>query len=295
LRSWTNQQENPVRQQLRLPGFRQKEPIGGEVETGRGKKGKKAGWHWTLGLKDTIFAGIGVVGLMMMSFALGALAGRGDIYRAAYSWGLMNPDGAKVAQWTPPPGPPALAPVVAPGTATSPTATAAVAPAPAAAPAPPAPVTPAAKPEQPGPVTGSIAALPPPAAAKKKGSTGTTQRDPKAREEEMRQVRQEVVPKLKFQNSFDTGLKPRLTKSKDHDKAQATPVKVGQYRSNKEAQAKVAELQKKGVKATLKQTKDAKGPLYTVYKPGSPAQPGAEKLVQKPEKSSNPAPKPKSE
>ena len=111
----------------------------------------------------------------------------------------------------------------------------------------------------------------------------------------MRQVRQEVVQKLKFQNSFDTGPKPRLPKAKDHDKAQSTPVKVAQYRNNKEAQAKVAELQKKGVKATLKQTKDSKGTLYIVYKPASPAQPGAEKLVQKPEKSSGATPKPKDE
>ena len=65
----------------------------------------------------------------------------------------------------------------------------------------------------------------------------------------MRQVRQEVVQKLKFQNSFDTGPKPRLPKAKDHDKAQPTQVRVAEYRTSKEAQAKLAELQKKGVKA----------------------------------------------
>ena len=146
-----------------------------------------------------------------------------------------------------------------------------------------------------GPVTGSIAPLPPPAAAKKKGKTGTTHHDPKSREEEMRQVRQEVVQKLKFQNSFDTGPKPRQPKAKDHDKAQPTQVRVADYRTSKEAQAKVAELQKKGVKATLKKTKDSKGTLYIVYKPSSPAQPGAEKLVPKPEKSGGATPKPKAE
>ena len=109
----------------------------------------------------------------------------------------------------------------------------------------------------------------------------------------MRQVRQEVVQKLKFQNSFDTGPKPRLPKAKDHDKAQPTQVRVADYRTDKEAQAKVAELHKKGVKATLKKTKDSKGTLYIVYKPASPAPPGAEKVVQKPEKSSGAAPKPK--
>ena len=123
-----------MRQQLRLPGFQKRQPGGGEVETGRGKKTKKAGWHVTLGIKDVIFAGIGLVGLLMMSFALGALAGRGDIYRAAYSWGLLAPDGAKVAQWMPVPGSPAVAPAGTPGTATSTTVAAAVAPPPAAAP-----------------------------------------------------------------------------------------------------------------------------------------------------------------
>jgi hypothetical protein len=272
-----------LRRQLRLPGFQKKQPAGGEVETGRGKKGKKAGWHLTLGVKEAIFAGIGLVGLLMMSFALGALAGRGDIYRAAYSWGLLAPDGAKVAQWMPAPGPPAAAPPGTPGTATSTTVAAAVAPAPAAAPA------------RPGPVTGSIAPLPPPAAAKKKGKAGTTHQDPKAREEELRQVRQEVAPKLKFQNSFDTGPKPKLPKAKDHDKSQPAQVRVAEYRTSTEAQARVAELHKKGVKATLKTTKDSKGTLYTVYKPTSPVQPAADKIVQKPEKSSGATRKPKAE
>ncbi|MBU4354129.1 MAG: hypothetical protein L6277_14230 [Desulfobacterales bacterium] len=286
-----------MRRQLRLPGFQKKQPGGGEVETGRAKKGKKAGWHLTLGIKDVIFAGIGLVGLLMMSFALGALAGRGDIYRAAYSWGLLTPDGATVAQWMPVPGPPGVAPAGTPGTATSTTVAAAVAPPPAAAPAPPTPG--AAAPARPGPVTGSIAPLPPPAAAKKKGKTGTTHRDHKAREEELRQVRQEVVRKLKFQNSFDTGPKPRLPKAKDHDKAQAksqpTQVRVAEYRTSKEAQARVAELHKKGVKATLKTTKDSKGTLYIVYKPTSSVQPGTAKIAQKPQKSSGATRKPKTE
>jgi hypothetical protein len=258
------------------------------VEAGRGKKGKKAGWHMTLGVRDAIFAGIGVVGLMMMSFALGALAGRGDIYRAAYSWGLMNPDRAQMAQWAPAPGPPA-APLAVPGTATSTTGPSAVTP----APAPPAAV--AAKPARPGPVTGSIAPLTPPAAAKKKGKTGITHRDHKSREEELRRVRREVVRKLKFQNSFDTGPKPRQPKGKDHDKAQAksqpTQVRVAQYRTSKEAQAKVAELRKQGVKATLKTTKDSKGTCYTVYKLTNPAPSAPEKIVQKPGKSGGAAPR----
>jgi hypothetical protein len=201
-------------------------------------------------------------------------------------------DGAKVAQWMPAPGPPTAAPAGTPGTATSTTVAAAVAPPPAGTPSAPAPG--AARPERPGPVTGSIAPLPSPAAAKKKGKTGTAPQDPKTREEEMRQVRQEVVQKLKFQNSFDTGIKPRVPKAKDHEKA-PTQVRVAEYRTSQEAQAKVAELQKKGVKATLKKTKDSKGTAYIVYKPASPAPPGGEKVVQKPEKSREASPKPKAE
>jgi hypothetical protein len=282
-----------LRQQLRLPGFQKRQPEGGEVETGRGKRGKKAGWHLTLGVKDLIFAGIGLVGLLMMSFALGALAGRGDIYRAAYSWGLMTPDGAKVAQWVPASGPPAVALPGTQGTATSASVAPAVAPPPAATPPAPAPV--AAKPPRSGPVTGSIAPPPPPAAAKKKTKAGTAHHDHKSREEELQQVRREVVQKLKFQNSFDTGPKPRLPKAKEHDKAQSTQVRVAEYRTSKEAQAKVAELQKKGVKATLKKTKDSKGTMYIVYKPTNLVQPVAGKVVQKPEKKSDATHKPKAE
>jgi hypothetical protein len=274
--------------QLRLPEFRQNNPKVKEVETGRGKKGKKARWHLTLGLKDAIFAGIGVVGLMMMSFALGALAGRGDIYRAAYSWGLLTPNRARLAQWAPTPGLFPAVPPAAPGTATAPTGAAAGGSVPAAVP-PPA-------------LTGSIAPLPPATVTKRKGKTGTSHHDLKTREEEMRRVRREVVQKLKFQNSFDTRPKPRLSKSKDHDKAQAksraakspaTQVRVAQYRTSKEAQARVAELHKKGIKAIIKKTKDAKGTLYIVYKPTPPAQLGANKLAQKPKKKSGATRKPK--
>jgi hypothetical protein len=230
------------------------------------------------------------VGLLMMSFALGALAGRGDIYRAAYSWGLMTPDGAKLAQWVPAPGPPAAAPSGTPGTATSASVAPAVTPPPAAAPAPVA-----AKAARPGPVTGSIAPLPPPAVAKKKTKAGIAHHDHKSREEELQQVRREVVQQLKFQNSFDSPPKPRSPKAKDHDKAQPTQVRVAEYRTNKEAQAKVEELHKKGVKATLKQTKDSKGTVYIVYKPTSPVQPVVEKVVQKPGKKSAVTRKPKTE
>jgi Skp family chaperone for outer membrane proteins len=269
--------------QLRLPEFRQDQPKGGNVEKGRGKKSRKTGWHLNLGLKDAIFASIGVVGLMMMSFAVGVLAGRGDIYRMAYSWGLLTPAGVKVAQWTPPPGPTA-------------------APAPAATPVPAAKGPLAAKPGLPAPVTGSLAPVNPPAAAtatlKKKGKTGTARRDFKSQEEELQRLRRELVQKLKFQNSFDNTPQPRSSKSRSHEKAQAKSqpslVRVARYRTSKAAQAKVTELHRKGIKAIVKQTKDAKGTWYIVYKPGHLPS-GTGRLARKPHKDSGASRKPKSD
>jgi len=221
----------------------------------------------TLGVKEVIFAGLAILGLMMMAFALGALAGRGDIYRVAHGWGLLTPDGSKVAQWLPPGGGPAAVPGAAPAT-------------------PGGPATAVAKTDSQAPVTGTIAPVPG-SSDQKKGKGGSPARDKKAKEEEMKKIRKEVVGKLKFQNSFDTQPKPRLAqKQKPKEKAgaakpQPSQVKVGQFRDNKAAKAKMAELQKKGVKATLKQTKDSKGPLYTVYKQTSTPQQDSEKLAQK--------------
>jgi hypothetical protein len=248
--------------QLRLPEFRQDQPKGGSVEKGRGGKSRKTGWQLNLGLKDAVFAGIGVVGLIMMSFAVGVLAGRGDIYRMAYSWGLLTPKGARVAQWTPVPGPGAVTPA-------------------------------------PAPVTGSLAPVNPPAAStvtlKKKGKTRTTHQDFKTQEEELQRLRRELVQKLKFQNSFDSAPQPRSSKSKSHEKAQAKSpaplVRVARYRTSKAAQAKVAELHRKGIKASVKKARDSKGTWYIVYKSGHRPS-GTERLARKPRKSSGASRKP---
>ena len=274
------------------------------MEKTRGKQAKKTGWLLSLGLKETIFAGIGVVGLMMMSFALGALAGRGDIYRAAYSWGLMSPAGPKMAQWTPgmaPTGGPVAAAPPAQDTSSSPPAPVSVAAEAKPAVAPPRASTPvAAKSGKPGVVTGSIAPLSPPvpaATTNKKSKSGSLHKDHKTREEELRRVRREVVPKLKFLNSFDNAPKARLPK--DHEKAQAKPqttsVRVAHYRNSREAQAKVTELHKKGIKATVKKTRDSKGTLYVVYKTEVSHHTRTEKLAKKPDKSRGLAKKPRIE
>jgi hypothetical protein len=260
------------------------DPLGGEVESSRGKKGKKAVWHLTLGLKDTIFAGIGVVGLMMISFALGALAGRGDIYRVASSWGLLTPEGAKVVQMVPPP-------VLTQGMAAGSAPVAAAPAAPASGPSPTsAPVAAAAR--HGAPVTGSIAGVPAATAStKKKTKSSASARERKAREEELHRLRQEVAAKLKFQNSFDSAPKPPKVSGKQAKTAPApVQVKVAQYRDAKSARAKVAELQKKGIKATVKQGKDRHGAYYAVYRQTAKPQ-DSEKLAQKKKKVAENKPK----
>ncbi len=268
------------------------------METGRGKKGKKAGWHLSLGLMDVIIVGIGVVGLMSLSFTLGALAGRGDIYRAAYTWGLLTPEPKAASQEMPQaaaPPVPATAVVPAAPTAPAPTAAAPATPAPpalASLPGGPAAPSPApAKAAHPAPIAGSMAPLPPPAAtasSKKKAKAAQAQHEQKAREDQLHRERQEVASKLTFQNSFDSTPKPGQKKEKTAAKPQPTQVKVATFRDSKTAQAKMIELQKKGGKVTLKQGKDAKGAFYTLYRqnPTAPPKEG-DHLAQKKEKAAN--------
>lgn len=250
---------------------------------GRGKKAKKARWQVVLGLKQVLFGALGLGWMMIIIFILGVLAGRGDIYRWLSSFGLVTP-APRIAQM-PPPGEaaPAAPPAVTPG-----------------APAPAKPVaSPAPTPSAPAPITGKMippaptTPAPAPAAAKK-SRKGAASRDQKAKEEELNRLRQEVASKLKFQNSFDsTPTKPsRATKQKDKHLAAAAPkaspklVRVGQYRDAKTAKAKLAELQKKGEKVTLKQGKDHKGVFYEILRE-NPANGGdTDRVAQKTPQSS---------
>ncbi|MGD0217283.1 MAG: hypothetical protein ACLPOQ_04280 [Desulfobaccales bacterium] len=238
------------------------------METGRGRSSKKP-WHLTLRLTEVIFAVFGMLGLLMTSFTLGVLAGRGDIYRVAYSLGLLVQEPQQAAQGIPPlglmPAPTqsaaALAPAVAPGPA-------AAVPAPAAAPA--ARAAAASRPSPPAPVTGSMVPLPPPAAAvsaRKRAARAAHAQEQKAREEQLRQ-HQDLAKKLTFLNSFDNNPKPALPQ-----------IKVATYRDGKTARAKVAALEKQGIKATLREGKDDQGAYYTVFRP-APNPKKSEKLAQ---------------
>jgi hypothetical protein len=227
----------------------------------RAKRGKKA-WQMTLGIKELIFTGLGVAGLVMMSFALGTLAGRGDIYRVLHNWGLLGPDSGKAGQiWYQAPPPPA-APVAALAN-------------PASQEAPPAEnttphlthVTQKAPP--PAPVKGNIIA--PPVQAKKKSAKQEAQ----AKEDKLEKIRREVASKLKFQNSLDlaatrgpsSGEKSKKGSEKEQTaatKSAATEVVLVKYRNAAQARARLAQMQKQGEKVELKEGKDHDGQYFAI-------------------------------
>jgi hypothetical protein len=224
----------------------------------RGRKSKKGRWHLVLGLKETLFASVGILGLMMMSFAIGTLAGRGDIYRILHNWGLLGPEATKALQpWNlPPAAGPSLPATVSAFQTTE------------AAPAGAAPGNPAALATQ-GSVTPLTPPPLPPAPSAKKTKANPAHKDRK-KEEELRRLREEVAKKLKFQNSLDTAaLKPKASDSKAKPGEKGPGVSallVAKYRDKNAAKTKMAELQKQGEQATLKEGRDDKGPYFAVYR-----------------------------
>jgi len=246
----------------------------------RGKKGKKTGWQVTLGIKEVIFAGLGVAGLLMMSFALGTLAGRGDIYRVLHNWGLLSPDAGKAVQVWPlaalPPSTPAAAPASptsqeGPGAATSvPTQTA------------------VAKPPAPAPVEGAIAAPSSQSQVKKKSSKP----EHKTKENVLAKMRRDVAPKLKFQNSLDPVAtktpRPGEKSKKDNNKPEktiaaqgkASQVFIAKYRDGNRARAQLTKMRKQGDQVTLKEGKDSEGHYFAIYRQIPASQPKSQSLAQ---------------
>jgi len=235
----------------------------------RGRKAKKAKWHLQLGIKELIFTGLGVAGLAMMSFALGTLAGRGDIYRVLYNWGLLGPDSGRAVQiWrqTPPPPPtPVAAQAERP-----PEEAAAPSPAPAK-PAPPQTRAADQTPKSP-PVKGHIAMPPSPPQTKKTSPKPDTQ----AKENKLEKIRREVASKLKFQNSLDSAAtrrsQPAAETKKGPDKkpaASGTPtsqVVVAKFRDADRAKARLTQMRKQGEKVVLKEGKDNEGRYFAIYR-----------------------------
>lgn len=227
---------------------------------GRGKKTKKARWQLSLGIVDVAFAGIGLVGLLAMSFALGTLAGRGDIYRVLHNWGLLEHEAIRTAAQTHPPA-------VNPGPA-QPTAQGAP---PEAAPPPGQTTTGSHIPltSQPAPpaVKGNAPQTAPPAAtpAKKKGKESPSAKERQAKEEELKRLRQEVAKISKFQNKMESQ-PPKPPAQTAKEKAAPTLTKVAMFRNSAKAKEKLAELQRKGEKVTIKEGKDQEGPYFTIYR-----------------------------
>ncbi|MBM4284188.1 MAG: hypothetical protein FJ128_02910 [Deltaproteobacteria bacterium] len=220
---------------------------------GRGKKGKKAGWQVSLGFKEVIFAGIAALGLMMMSFALGTLAGRGDIYRVLHNWGIVGPEAVKTLPVNQTP----IAAPAAPQAAASPEA-----PPPAVSPSPGALVPP--KPPAPSPPK---TAAPPPsvAPARKKAKETAAAKEHRTREEEIRRLQKEVARLSRFQNSIEEQ-KPKSPRPGSKEKAAPALVRVAKFRDGAKAKAKLAEMQKKGEKVTLKEGKDQDGRYFVIYR-----------------------------
>ncbi len=259
----------------------------------RGKKAKKA-WQTQVGIKELIFTGLGMAGLVMMSFALGTLAGRGDIFRVLHNWGFLGSDSGKAGQiWYQAPPPPAP-PVVA-----------LASPASQEAPPPAEPASPHAhavhKTPAQTPVKGSIADIPNPVVQPKKKSP---KQDAKAKEDKLEKIRREVASKLKFQNSLDlaatrgttTGEKSKKANDKDQTatvKSATSQAVIVKYRNAAQARAKLAQMQKQGEKVVLKEGKDNEGQYFAICRQvaAKPAEPHHEAQAQvkkpKPESKSN--------
>lgn len=248
---------------------------------GRGRKAKKASdFKLRLGAKELVFGGLGVAGLVMMSFALGTLAGRGDIYRVLNNWGLIGPDSNRTAQvWYQAPSPstaqvvplaspPSLEPGVPPEAKPGPPVTSA------------APHTPG-----PAPVKGSIIPAPNPVQAKKK----TLKPDGHAKEDKLEKIRQEVASKLKFQNSLDlsaTRAPHAGDKAKKEKEAvaaprpQAAPMVIAKYRDANQARTKLINMQKQGDKVVLREGKDSEGGYFAICRQTAPAPAEPQHLAQ---------------
>ena len=236
----------------------------------RGRKAKKAKWQLQLGIKELIFTGLGVAGLAMMSFALGTLAGRGDIYRVLHNWGLLGPDSGKAVQiWrqTPPPPP---TPVAAQAERPPEEATA-----PPPAPAKPAPPQTRAADQTPKspPVKGHIAMPPSPPQTKKT----SPKPDARAKENKLEKIRREVASKLKFQNSLDLAATrkshPAAETKKAPDQkptaasgASTSQVVVAKFRDVDRAKARLTQMRQQGEKVVLKEGKDNEGRYFAIYR-----------------------------
>jgi len=239
----------------------------------RGKRPKKTKWQLKLGIKELIFTALGVAGLAMMSFALGTLAGRGDIYRVLHNWGLLSSERGPVQMWGQAPPPPA--------TPVAPLASRPEVPVP--------PTSMDSHPPKSPPMPGNIAALPKkPVQAEKKVASKQTA---KAKTDNLEKMRREVASKLKFQNSLDlttTRKRTPATEAKTVSEKHSTPVSrpatslmiVAKFRNVNHAQTKMAQMRQQGDKVVLKEGKDAEGRYFAICRQVTVAEPKSPQIAQ---------------
>ncbi len=270
----------------------------------RGKRGKASGWQVSLGVKQVFLAVVGIAGLVLVSFTLGILTGRGEMYRFLGRWGIISPEAVKAIQpWLPPQvgGPAAMPPALMaiPTQSNSSPVPQPAAASPAGAPAQTVPTAGQT------PVKGLITApptlvVPQPSPKTKTAKTRQErQSKEKTKEEELRRMRTEVAPKLQFQNSLDSSSpKPAHQthkakakgKEKEHlatARSSSSLVRVAKFRDRGRAKAKAEELKKQGEKVTLKEGKDQEGAYFILYRqlPASKSKREAATLARSPQKS----------
>jgi hypothetical protein len=262
----------------------------------RGRKAKKA-WQMQVGRRELISTGVAMAGLVMLSFALGILAGRGDIYRVMHNWGLLGPDSGKVGQvWYQAPPPPTAAPVVA-------LASPASQEAPHAEKTPPHHTHVAPKAPSPPPSQANIIAAPNPVTQPNKKKS--PKQGFKAKEDKLDKIRREMASKLKFQNSLDlaatrgtsSGEKSKRVSEKEQTaavkSATTTQAVLVKYRNSAQARAKLAQMQKQGEKVVLKEGKDQEGQYFAICRQVAAKPPEPHHVAQaqvkktKPESKSN--------
>lgn len=258
---------------------------------------------FTMGATKLLGYGLVVMFLMVWVFALGVLAGRGDINRLFQRLGLYKTDLAARLGVTPDGQAPVVLPVSQPEEAHKAVAEAGKKSAPEAKVAEtiPAVASPTSK------TADAVASKVPAETTKKPGAVSTVEaKRPKGPTQQKPDQDPSLASKLSFQNSLDT---PTRKQPKTVAKKEATvhtanvaslpapqtettgvekkkapsayQVKVASYRTAEEAETALADLKKKGFKVNLQQGKDKSGATFTIKTGRYNTKSEAEKVTQK--------------
>jgi|GEM_PF-2367850 len=275
------------------------------MAAGKKAQNDREAFKLVLSLKHVVMTGLGLTVTLVWIFVLGVLVGKGEVGRLLTGWGLLRA-AAPVRTGIPAVPPPPEAHPEAAAPAAPQAATPSPDPGGPAVTTKPAPVASAVVPA-PAPEKTATAPTSPPKEKAAKSSKATKTVDkaktPAAKE---KTEKESLAAKLKFQNSF-AGTSGKAVKGKTKatppvqaasvvgaPSAAASPaakvavakpkgyrVKIGAYRSQKEAQQAVEELKKKGVPVSLAAGKDKKGAVYVVRTGKVKTKAEAEKFTKK--------------